>query len=79
MIKYDLQRRTKIFPVDVIKLCQKFPNKAAAFETAKHWLKVSNEALLTIKSEIEMLHNEDAEPARIFNASVMTAKKKILK
>jgi hypothetical protein len=35
MDKFDLQKRTMQFHVNVIKLCGRFPKNAAGFETAK--------------------------------------------
>jgi four helix bundle protein len=41
MNKFDLQKRTKQFHVDVIKLCGRFPKKAAGFETAKQLIRAA--------------------------------------
>ncbi len=35
MDKYDLQKRTRQFHIDVIKLCEKLPRNISAYETAK--------------------------------------------
>lgn len=39
MNKFELQKRTKKFHVDVIKLCTQFPKNAAGFETAKQLIR----------------------------------------
>ena len=39
MTKFELQKRTKKFHVDVIKLCEHFPKNAAGFETAKQLIR----------------------------------------
>jgi four helix bundle protein len=39
MTKFELQKRTKQFHVDVIRLCQSFPKNAAGFETAKQLIR----------------------------------------
>lgn len=39
MTKFDLQKRTKKFHVDVIMLCTNFPKNAAGFETAKQLIR----------------------------------------
>ena len=39
MNKFDLQKRTMQFHVDVIKLCERFPKNAAGFETAKQLIR----------------------------------------
>ncbi|WP_207512178.1 four helix bundle protein [Longitalea luteola] len=39
MNKFDLQKRTMQFHVDVIKLCGRFPKNAAGFETAKQLIR----------------------------------------
>ena len=39
MNKFDLQKRTMQFHVDVIKLCGRFPRNAAGFETAKQLIR----------------------------------------
>jgi four helix bundle protein len=41
MNKFDLQKRTKQFHVDVIKLCGRFPKNAAGFETAKQLIRAA--------------------------------------
>ena len=41
MNKFDLQKRTKQFHVDVIKLCSRFPKNAAGFETAKQLIRAA--------------------------------------
>ena len=41
MNKFDLQKRTKQFHVDVIKLCSRFPRNAAGFETAKQLIRAA--------------------------------------
>jgi four helix bundle protein len=37
--KFDLQKRTRKFHIDVIKLCEHFPKNAAGFETAKQLIR----------------------------------------
>ena len=39
MDKFELQKRTMQFHVDVIKLCGRFPKNAAGFETAKQLIR----------------------------------------
>lgn len=39
MTKFDLQQRTKIFHINVIKLCSNFPRNAAGFEIAKQLIR----------------------------------------
>src|SRR3954468_22013991 len=39
MDKFILQKRTKQFHVDIIKLCSLFPKNAAGFETAKQLIR----------------------------------------
>src|SRR5882672_5703741 len=39
MTKIELQRRTKKFHLEVIKLCENFPKNAAGFETAKQLIR----------------------------------------
>ena len=39
MDKFELQKRTKQFHVDVIKLCLQFPRNAAGFEIAKQLIR----------------------------------------
>src|SRR6476469_305235 len=39
MTKFELQKRTKKFHVDVIKLCEHFPKNAAGFETVKQLIR----------------------------------------
>src|SRR5437870_4188283 len=39
MTKFELQKRTKTFHVNVIKLCEHFPKNAAGFETAKQLIR----------------------------------------
>lgn len=39
MNKFDLQKRTMQFHLDVIKLCGRFPKNAAGFETAKQLIR----------------------------------------
>jgi len=39
MTKFELQKRSKKFHVDVIKLCEHFPKNAAGFETAKQLIR----------------------------------------
>ena|SRR5437762_8343363 len=39
MTKFELQKRTLAFHVNVIKLCQLFPKNAAGFETAKQLIR----------------------------------------
>ena len=39
MNRIELQRRTKQFNIDVIKLCEKFPRNAAGFEIAKQLIR----------------------------------------
>lgn len=39
MNKFELQKRTMQFHVDVIKLCGSFPKNAAGFETAKQLIR----------------------------------------
>ena len=39
MNKFELQKRTRQFHVDVIKLCEFFPKNAAGFETAKQLIR----------------------------------------
>jgi len=39
MTKFELQKRTLAFHVNVIKLCQCFPKNAAGFETAKQLIR----------------------------------------
>ena len=39
MTKFELQKRTKKFHVDVIKFCEHFPKNAAGFETAKQLIR----------------------------------------
>jgi four helix bundle protein len=41
MDKYELQRRTKQFHVDVIRLCADFPKNAAGYETAKQLIRAA--------------------------------------
>ncbi|OQP64945.1 four helix bundle protein [Niastella vici] len=41
MNKFDLQKRTKQFHVDVIKLCGRFPKNAAGFETARQLIRAA--------------------------------------
>jgi four helix bundle protein len=41
MNKFELQKRTKQFHVDVIKLCGRFPKNAAGFETAKQLIRAA--------------------------------------
>lgn len=39
MNKFELQKRTKKFHVDVIKICNLFPKNAAGYETAKQLIR----------------------------------------
>ncbi|HEY8897568.1 MAG TPA: four helix bundle protein [Niastella sp.] len=39
MNKFELQKRTMQFHIDVIKLCGRFPRNAAGFETAKQLIR----------------------------------------
>jgi len=39
MNKFELQKRTMQFHIDVIKLCGRFPKNAAGFETAKQLIR----------------------------------------
>ena len=39
--KFELQKRTKTFHVNVINLCMKFPKNAAGFETAKQLIRAA--------------------------------------
>lgn len=39
MTKFELQRRTKQFHINIIKLCSLFPKNAAGFETAKQLIR----------------------------------------
>jgi len=39
MTKFELQRRTKAFHVEVIKICSNFPKNAAGYETAKQLIR----------------------------------------
>src|SRR5213078_2087159 len=41
MDKFELQRRTKKFHVDVMKLCENFPRQVTGFETAKQLIKAA--------------------------------------
>ena len=41
MNKFELQKRTKKFHVDVIKLCTEFPKNAAGYETAKQLIRAA--------------------------------------
>lgn len=41
MTKFELQKRTKKFHVDVIKLCAGFPKNAAGYETAKQLIRAA--------------------------------------
>lgn len=41
MTKYELQRRTMTFHVNVISLCTDFPKNAAGFETAKQLIRAA--------------------------------------
>src|SRR6266480_6671265 len=41
MDKFELQRRTKKFHVDVMKLCENFPRHMTGFETAKQLIKAA--------------------------------------
>ena len=41
MNKFELQKRTKRFHVDVIKLCANLPKNAAGFETAKQLIRAA--------------------------------------
>src|SRR5881275_1254525 len=41
MDKFELQKRTKKFHVDVIKLCTHFPKNAAGYETAKQLIRAA--------------------------------------
>lgn len=41
MNKFDLQKRTMQFHVDIIKLCGRFPKNAAGFETAKQLIRAA--------------------------------------
>ena len=41
MNKIDLQKRTKQFNIDVIKVCESFPRNAAGFELAKQIIRSS--------------------------------------
>ena len=42
MDKFELQRRTKKFHVDVMKLCENFPRHVTGFETAKQLIKAAS-------------------------------------
>lgn len=39
MNKFELQKRTMQFHIDVIKLCERFPRNAAGYETAKQLIR----------------------------------------
>lgn len=39
MTKFELQKRTQKFHVEVIKICADFPRNAAGFETAKQLIR----------------------------------------
>ena len=41
MTKFELQQRTKIFHVSIIKLCEYFPKNAAGFEIAKQLIRAA--------------------------------------
>ncbi len=41
MNKFELQKRTKKFHVDVIKICSHFPKNAAGYETAKQLIRAA--------------------------------------
>lgn len=41
MTKFELQKRTQKFHVDVIKICSHFPKNAAGFETAKQLIRAA--------------------------------------
>lgn len=87
MTKFDLQKRTKKFHVDVIMLCAHFPKNAAGFETAKQLIRAAGSvganygAACRAKSnadfiyKLEIVLEEADELVSIFNAADITAKK----
>lgn len=59
MNKFDLQKRTKKFHVDVIKLCGRFPKNAAGFETAKQLIRAAGSVGANYRASCRAKSNAD--------------------
>jgi four helix bundle protein len=59
MTKFDLQKRTKKFHVDVIMLCTSFPKNAAGFETAKQLIRAAGSVGANYRAACRAKSNAD--------------------
>jgi len=59
MNRKELQRRTKKFHVDVIKLCSDFPRNAAGFETAKQLIRSAGSVGANYRATVRAKSNAD--------------------
>lgn len=59
MTKFDLQKRTKKFHVDVIMLCTGFPKNAAGFETAKQLIRAAGSVGANYRATCRAKSNAD--------------------
>jgi len=59
MNRQELQKRTKKFHVDVIKLCSDFPKNAAGFETAKQLIRSAGSVGANYRASARAKSNAD--------------------
>lgn len=59
MTRNELQARTKKFHVDVIRLCEKFPRKAAGFETAKQLIRSAGSVGANYRASVRAKSSND--------------------
>jgi four helix bundle protein len=52
MTKFELQKRTKKFHVDVIRLCEHFPKNAAGFKIAKQLIRSAGSVGANLQSSL---------------------------
>lgn len=59
MTKFELQKRTKTFHINVIKLCQHFPKNAAGYETAKQLIRAAGSVGANYRAACRAKSNAD--------------------
>ena len=59
MDRKELQRRTKKFHVDVIRLCEGFPRNAAGFETAKQLIRSAGSVGANYRATVRAKSTDD--------------------
>jgi four helix bundle protein len=59
MDRKELQRRTKKFHVDVIRLCEGFPRNAAGFETAKQLIRSAGSVGANYRASVRAKSTDD--------------------